>query len=57
MAPLKQFEKRMQELVRNGCTTDNAYQIASQEFSNLADRADQLLEIKQQIEWDQRRKK
>jgi hypothetical protein len=54
MAPHDQLQKRIAELIRNGCTPDQADEIASQEFNNSADRADALLDLKQQSQWNQR---
>lgn len=54
MAPLDQFETRMRELIDGGCTIDDAFTIAKQEFTNLARQADKLLRIKQKIEREQR---
>ncbi len=54
MAPLDQFERRMRELVNGGCTIDEAFIIARQEFSNLARQANDLLKIKQKLEREQR---
>lgn len=50
MAPLDQFERRMRELINEGCTVDEAFMIATQEFGNLVKEANALLKIKQKVE-------
>jgi|GEM_PF-2342554 len=61
MPPYSQFKKRAKELMKQGCTFETAidkikrkkeYSEAKSEYEALADKADKLLEIRQQIEWE-----
>lgn len=61
MPPYNQFKKRAKELMKQGCTFETAidkinrkkeYSEAKSEHEVLANQADNLLEIKQQIQWE-----
>jgi hypothetical protein len=61
MPPYSQFKKQVKELMKEGCSLETAidqikmseeYTEAKSEYEALANQADKLLEIKQQIEWE-----
>jgi hypothetical protein len=53
MTPEEKFKQEVKNLIeQSGCSVDKAFETALKEFSHLADQADVLRNIKQQIEWD-----
>jgi hypothetical protein len=55
--PLMTPEERLKQKAKNlihemGCTPADAVVQASKEFGNLANQADKLQDVKEQIEWD-----
>lgn len=49
MAPNDQFERDVESLVSQGCSLDQAMELAMQNYAHLALQADELLKIRQRI--------
>ena len=47
---LKQFEKELRESMRPGCNLDKGFEQLKKNYTHLAEKADELLKIKQKIE-------
>lgn len=55
MTPEMRFKARVKSLMnQSGCSLDEAFRIATGEFSQFANKADKVLKIKQQIEREMR---
>lgn len=53
MTPEERLKQKAKKLIRQGCTIDKAIKSAAK-GTELANKADKLRNIKQQIEWDMR---
>jgi outer membrane murein-binding lipoprotein Lpp len=53
MTPEERLKQKAKNLIyETGCSSEHAVDEASKEFENLANQADKLQDVKQQIEWD-----
>jgi hypothetical protein len=52
MTPEEALKFRAKHLIEQGCSIEDAVKQAFSEFGFLADKADMLLNIKHQIEWE-----
>jgi hypothetical protein len=55
MTPEERLKQKAKNLIyQMGCSPEDAVAQASKEFGNLANQADKLQNVKEQIEWDLR---
>jgi hypothetical protein len=55
MTPEERLKQKAKTLIhQKGCSPEDAVTEASKEFGNLANQADKLQDVKEQIEWDLR---
>jgi transcription elongation GreA/GreB family factor len=52
MTPEERLKQKAKNLIQTGCTPVDAVVQASKEFGDLANQADTLQNVKEQIEWD-----